>query len=124
MLSRKTPLIRKTALKRNQTPIKRTPVKKKFYVIKKVSDKHAADLKLYYPMAAEFKKKNPYCLAKLSGCTYYTVFVHHRRGRGIWLLVVDTWLPVCHNCHDIIEMNPEVAKALNFSEDRLKNYDQ
>jgi len=122
MLSRKKPLLRKNTLKRSQTPIKRTPIKKKFYVIKKVSDKLAVDLALYYPMALAFKEKHYECQAGLYGCTRRTSDVHHIRGRGIWLIVVKFWLAVCRNCHDTIGDNHEIAKERGFSENRLQNF--
>tara|TARA_Y100000592_G_scaffold37730_1_gene59702 strand:+ start:1052 stop:1198 length:147 start_codon:yes stop_codon:yes gene_type:complete len=43
------------------------------------------------------------------------------RGRGIYHLDVDTWLPVCRNCHTWIENNPVDAKELGFSISRAQN---
>lgn len=63
---------------------------------------------------------NPLCKAKVViYCKGISSDIHHMKGRGIYLLKEDTWLPVCRNCHHWIEMHPEEAKELNFSQSRL-----
>src|SRR6185369_5031912 len=82
---------------------------------KRPNDRH-----VYNKEAARFKKENPFCMAKLDGCTKRTDEVHHKRGRlGLRLMDEKYWLPVCRNCHRQIEENPEMAKEKGFSESRL-----
>lgn len=46
--------------------------------------------------------------------------VHHSRGRGKMLLIVEWWVAVCRNCHRRIEENPEWAYENGYSFLRLK----
>jgi hypothetical protein len=73
------------------------------------------------------ESKNCRCQARLhelypdSGvrCMEEATDVHHRRGRGIYLLDISTWIPVCRACHAWIEENPNKSKELGLSESRL-----
>lgn len=87
--------------------------------IKKVSDRRAAELRIYAKLCPQFKKDNPVCQAKLGGCTGRTVDVHHMRGKeNKRLNEVKYFLAVCRSCHDIIGDNNEMAKELGFSINR------
>lgn len=55
----------------------------------------------------------------VEGCCYTSVDVHHKRGRGKYLLDESTWLPVCRGCHNKIETHPNWAKENGYSESRL-----
>lgn len=63
--------------------------------------------------------KNHVCKARLYGCSYEATDVHHTRGRGIYMIDVSTWLPVCRSCHEFIELHPTLSKELGLSELRL-----
>ena len=67
----------------------------------------------------KYLSNNPMCHAKIYKCTQRATDVHHKKGRGKYHLDTSTWLPVCRNCHDWIETNPEDAKELGFSEIRI-----
>lgn len=101
-------------------PIRRTPLKKKVYKIKRESNKRAKENRLYRIEVAEWKLKNTRCKARLKGCTGRTQHNHHKKGKeGALLLIKKYWFPVCGNCHDIIgEMPIEEAIAGGFSERR------
>ena len=58
---------------------------------------------------------NPVCHANIHNCTINTTDVHHKQGRGLNYLDVNTWLPVCRNCHMWIEEHPEESYELGFS---------
>jgi hypothetical protein len=75
----------------------------------------------YSKLRRKFLTDNSICRAKISKCTVVATDVHHMRGRGIYHLDVDTWLPVCRNCHTWIENNPVDAKELGFSISRTQN---
>ena len=71
------------------------------------------------------KPSNKYCKAKIPGVCMgrqvqgIELTIHHKKGRGRYLLDTNTWLPCCMMCHRYIEENPDFAKELGFSEDRL-----
>lgn len=72
------------------------------------------------------KPENRFCKARIPGICMGTrvqgieLDIHHKKGK-IGDLLIDTrhFLPVCRACHEFIETNPEIAKDLGFSEDRL-----
>lgn len=94
-------------------------IAKPFRVIKSVSDKRKKLDAIYNIAATQFKKDNPYCMARLDVCTDRTSDIHHKKGRGEYLLDVTTWLATCRECHHRIELNPAHAKELGLSENRL-----
>jgi len=76
---------------------------------------------LYTIARAKFLDDYPMCHAHLDAkCTKKSTEVHHKAGR-IEELLLDTtlWLPACHNCHIWIENNPDSAKEMGLSIDRL-----
>lgn len=88
--------------------------------IRPVSDKRQALNAAYSILRAQFLKNNPICRARITGeCAHHAADVHHKKGRGPYLLDDSTWLPVCRPCHSWIENNPEEAKKLNLSLSRL-----
>lgn len=46
--------------------------------------------------------------------------VHHKRGRGRWLLDVHTFLGVCPACHQYIHEHPEWAMKQGYMESRRR----
>lgn len=87
--------------------------------IKKVSKKMAKNNSEYSELRKLFLSKKPMCEAKIHNCTLKSTDIHHKKGRGEYYLDTTTWLSVCRSCHDWIEDNPEDAKELGFSENRL-----
>ena len=87
--------------------------------MKRFSNKRAKENRKYLKLATAFKEDKE-CEAGLPGCTGIVTDIHHQRGRiGKNLLDQSTWLPVCRNCHSIIEHEPEMAKENGFSKSRL-----
>jgi hypothetical protein len=72
----------------------------------------------YTKLRKEFLLKRPMCQAKLHHCSLKSTDVHHMKGRGKYHLDTSTWLSVCRNCHNWIEVHPEEAKELGFSHSR------
>lgn len=104
-------------LKEHSAPIPKklpTPIKAK-------SDKKAAEDQLYSVLRKKFFQdtNNHNCKAHLAGCSLSATDIHHTAGRGVNYLDVKTWIPLCRNCHTYIELHPEDAKALNFSQNRI-----
>lgn len=86
----------------------------------KVSPKRKEINADYTKLADEFKRKNPECIVRVNQyCTGKTESVHHKRGRGRYLLDVSTFLPCCLSCHGYIEAHPKEAKEKRWSESRL-----
>jgi hypothetical protein len=71
--------------------------------------------RLYAKMRADYLIEHPWCA--VGGCE--ATEIHHRRGRGAYLLAVETWLPVCHTHHVQITENPKWAKERGYSLSRL-----
>lgn len=87
--------------------------------INKKSETRKEEDKIYFAVRAVFLADNKNCACQLPGCTGKAKYVHHTKGRDKYYLVIETWLPVCQNCHDIVEPSVEMAKRKNFSQDRL-----
>jgi len=77
--------------------------------------------KLYSVIRQKFLTEHPYCQAKLGGCNTNSTDVHHMSGRGLHYLNKATWLSVCRQCHQWIELNPQQAKKMGFSTSRLSD---
>jgi hypothetical protein len=88
-------------------PKKRTPIKPK-------SKKQAAADRAYSLLRIPFLEKNPMCQAALPGCTGTSTDVHHKKGRGKWMLITGTWMAVCRHCHTWIELHPIEATEMGF----------
>jgi hypothetical protein len=109
-------------LKSDLTPLLRVRssiVVKAVEPFKKVSDKMGKLLRVYNVLAKQFKKNNPICLATVECSGSPTTEVHHRKGRGEYLLDESTFLPVCQRCHSWIENHPKLSKEYGLSGDRL-----
>lgn len=88
--------------------------------MKRFSTKRSRENRKYLKEREKFLSERQECEAGLSGCTFVATECHHKKGRiGKNLLDRSTWLPVCRNCHDIIENEPEMAKEKGFSKSRL-----
>lgn len=102
-------------IKYNNTPPKykpKTPIANK-------SKKQIILDKSYTQLRKPFMLKYPMCQAALIGCMQSATDVHHKKGRGPYLLVVSTWMSVCRKCHNWIEEHPEEATEMGFRESKL-----
>lgn len=73
----------------------------------------------YSQLRKIYLTKNPMCQAGLPGCTQQATDIHHKKGRGKFYLVVDTWMSVCRKCHHWIETHPIEATELGFRESKI-----
>ena len=95
-------------------------VQEKFSKIAKVGAKRKLENETYQERRIIFLLSRKVCEVNLKGCTKKSVEVHHKKGRiGKNFLDELYWLPSCRNCHIYLELNPEIAKELGFSENRL-----
>jgi len=92
-------------------PLVRKPINSKSKKMKEID-------KAYTILRRKFMENKPMCEASLHCCTGESTDVHHMKGRGIFHLVVKTWLSVCRTCHIWIEANPTQALEMGFSEKR------
>ena len=97
------------------------PLQAKKPISKKSSKQEKLDA-LYSVLRETYLKSNPFCKAKLHGCQINATDVHHMAGRGKFMLDQSTFLAVCRICHNQIEENPVMAKAMGFSESREEAY--
>lgn len=99
---------------------RRPKVKKPRQRLNPISKKQGKRLREYGKERRKFLEENPVCQAQLKTCTGQSTQVHHKKGRiGKNMLDKKTWLACCQWCHDVIELNPELAKELGLSESRL-----
>jgi hypothetical protein len=73
--------------------------------------RHAKELAIYHAAAKQFKKDHPFCGVCIENRTQD---VHHIKGRGMYLLDQDTWLPVCRHCHNQIHRFPGESRRLGL----------
>lgn len=91
--------------------------------LKGKSDKRAVLDQLYSVSRQQFLSRNPFCKARLDGCTAHATDIHHKAGRSKKYLDVLTWLAVCRTCHQWIELHPKEAKELGYSISRIQDED-
>lgn len=96
--------------------------KPNYHRLKAVSDKQAQLLSAYSSLRRLYfsKPEHQFCKARLLSCSVDATEIHHMKGRGPWLMAMETWLPVCRACHVYIENNPEEARVLGFSKSRVE----
>ena len=100
-------LRRSSPLKRSQTPLKRTP-------LRKVSRKQGAKLRLYYAKRKAFLETHVMCEVGRVCCTGRATDLHHAKGRGPYLNDETTFIACCRNCHTWTHANPAIARYLGF----------
>lgn len=120
---KRTPLKRKTPLKRGTTPLKRTklapganPLKRS--PLARISKRQVAKLNAYGKAKAAYLNANPFCEACLprgAVSRFRSTDIHHSRGRAGELLS-DTrfFKALCRPCHDWTHENPGSARALGL----------
>jgi len=64
------------------------------------------ELKRYYVRRMFYLMEHPMCEI----CGAPAIEIHHKRGRGKWLNVTETWMAVDRACHTMIHDNPKIAR--------------
>ena len=89
--------------------------------IRRVSVKHAKELREYAKLRKEFMELNDLCYAThiLRRCGHYDCQrwasdLHHVQGRGKNLLRTETWIAVCRSCHQFIHDHPRQAREVGL----------
>lgn len=84
------------------------------------SKKRAELDKIYSQLRKLYFVDHPMCEAALPGkCQGEACDIHHKKGRGKYYLVVDTWMAVCRECHQWIELHPPEATEMGFRESKI-----
>lgn len=106
-------------------PLKRTPIKKKVYKIKKVAKGRARELRIYSVLRKDYLKDHQVCECgrkdeKGNVCQRPSIEIHHSKGK-IGSLLNDTrfWKAIARACHDWAEANPKEAKKIGLSVNRI-----
>lgn len=95
----------------------------RFKSIEKISARQEEKLKIYYKIRVLFLELFTECEAKLPGCQHIATEIHHREGRGKYLLTIKKFLPVCRCCHDQIGDSSEksICSGLSFRRNRSES---
>ena len=84
--------------------------------MKPYSTKRGKQVREYNKLRIEYLIENPDC----KKCGEPAGTIHHKKGRmGEMLLNTKYWMSACMDCHVWIEDNPEEAKKLGYSLNRL-----
>jgi hypothetical protein len=83
--------------------------------IRRVSKKKAAIKREYMKLREKFLKDRPWC-------EYFLHFkekrpsteVHHKKGRGSFMLDTSTWMAVCRTAHQEIHFNPAESYRMGW----------
>jgi len=107
-----------TCTLKNQKPT----LKKKIHKIKPKSKKREKEDSEYLQLRKEFLLDPKNLVCPVTG--QRTNQIHHKKGRlGSLFLDVRYWLGVSAEGHERIERNPDWAKKMGYSLDRLKKTD-
>jgi hypothetical protein len=98
---------------------RRPKKEKKRCRLRPYSLKRQAINKVYNPEARQFVKNNPKCAINSPNCTGRTQGVHHKKGRGSYLMDKSTWIPACNPCNDYCEDHSQWAIDNGHKESRL-----
>lgn len=86
--------------------------------IKPVSSKRAAQMKLYRDRRDDYFKMFPVC--EFPECNSTEITLHHMKGRiGDLLCDMRYFKSLCMKHHEWVENNPEQAKKMGLSVERL-----
>lgn len=96
-------MIRRTPLKRSQKPLKRTS-------LRKVSNRHAKELRFYRIVRDGYMAQHPNC--EMPGCEAEANDLHHKAGRGPNLSNTKTFMAVCRPHHEWIHSHALAARTL------------
>lgn len=111
-------------IKKQITPIKRTPLKKQVAKVNKVSDKQKHLNDFYHALLGYRNAKNSKCAINLPGCRKIGDETHHQYKRtGFWLICFKYTIPVCRNCHHFITENSDFAIENGHSISRFSTLD-
>jgi hypothetical protein len=104
------PLLRKTKV------VKAAKIKKASRPIKKVSSNRVKINREYAKLREQFLLHNPYCEWSLKELNKPVPAkeIHHKKGRGKYLLDTSTWMAVSSEGHRAIHADPKKSYAMGW----------
>src|SRR4051812_10804535 len=100
---KRSPLRKVSERKEGEKRMWNSTFKRKDSKLKHRSPSKLEQWKKYLRLLTPFIKAHPLCVIKSHVCTRNTKCVHHGKGRGIWLCVVEHWFPACLSCNGYLE---------------------
>lgn len=77
-----------------------------------MSDKRKKERREYLKLKVRYLDENRHC--QRLGCNAKATDLHHTRGRGKNYLRVDTFMALCHDCHDWAHNNIAAATQIGL----------
>lgn len=112
-------LAKKLWLAQKEVGVPKKALKRQSKSISKFSKKMLENLKIYNILRKDYLKDHPICECGRNGCKRKSQDIHHKKGRGVYLNVVEYWLAVARVCHTWITENPKEAMVLGLTGSRL-----
>jgi hypothetical protein len=105
---------------RSHKPLVNKPkVKKAAKPIRKIGKKMSALKREYMRLREAFLKEHPYCqYFQHFKETRHATEIHHKKGRGKFMLDTSTWMAVCRDAHEEIHFNPENSYKMGWMQPR------
>jgi hypothetical protein len=106
---------------RNHKPLVNKPKSKKAKkTIRKVAKKRGHLNRQYMKLRSAYLTENQLCLWYLEeqNALIPSTQIHHRRGRGQFLLDTTTWMPVSDYGHKMIHANPKYSYEKGYMQPR------
>lgn len=114
----RTPLTRKTPLKRGSSELKTKTFLRQKVPLRKRSEKMSEIYRTQrIPLVIEMLEESPWCSARLKHCTRRATDVHEvkSRARGGSITDKDNCITLCRHCHTFITEHPRWAKEHGWS---------
>lgn len=80
--------------------------------IRKVSKALAKKLRIYHARRKMYLEAHPNC--EVFTCAAYSVDLHHKHGRGKYLLDESTWMGICRDHHEMVKADPIWARKYGY----------
>jgi hypothetical protein len=113
---------RKVPIKRSKPLVRRSYLRGNYTKIERNSQKTKSKLEIYYLLRPIYLLFFPDCGINLPGCTRIATEIHHKQGRGRYLLAVFTWVSACRRCHDEVGVHSCQAIKDGHSLSRVKKH--
>lgn len=94
--------------------------KKSWKKLNPISKKRQKDQKIYKDLMEDYMKQHPYCERCLkNGKFVRSTENHHKKGRGIYYLVVEYFCALCSPCHVLMKTQAKQMMREGWIIDRI-----
>jgi hypothetical protein len=73
----------------------------------------------YFELRKKYLETHKRCMINSPECTQDATVIHHTRGRGIYYLMTETWMPACKRCNNYVESHDQWATENGYKKSRL-----